>query len=53
MEMGRIYGILARGIGDDRAQALVRFWEVELPSYAGRGWQRAAQVKAWCDVRDR
>jgi len=50
-ERGRVFLGIATAIDPTKAQALVRYWEAELPSWAKLGWDRVAKTKAWCDRR--
>lgn len=49
-QQAAIYGALA-AVDPVNAQALVRYWEAALPTWATTGWDRVAKVKAWCDAR--
>lgn len=51
VEKGRVFGAIAQVLGADRAQALVRFWETESPTWGRQGWERVGRVKAWCESR--
>lgn len=51
VEKGRVFGAIASVIGPDRAQAVVRYWETEVPTWGRQGWERVGRVKTWCDSR--
>lgn len=49
VERGKVFGAITAAIGEERARALVRFWEVEMPTWGRQGWERGTRVKEWCD----
>jgi hypothetical protein len=51
VDRGKVYGAIASVIGNDRAQALVRFWETDEPTWGRQGWERVKRTKEWCDRR--
>lgn len=51
IEKGKVFGAIAGVIGPERAQALVRFWETDEPTWGRQGWDRVNRTKAWCDAR--
>lgn len=51
VDKGKVFGAIASVIGADRAQALVRFWETEEPTWGRQGWERVKKTKEWCDRR--
>lgn len=51
VDKGRVFGAIAAAIGPERAQALVRFWETDEPTWGRQGWERAKRTKEWCDAR--
>lgn len=50
-ERQRVYTTIAATIDPFRAQALVRYWEAELPVWGKLGWERLAKIKPYCDAK--
>lgn len=50
-DRGPVYSAVASVLGPDRAQALIRFWETDHPTWGRQGWERVKRTKEWCDAR--
>jgi hypothetical protein len=51
VERGRVFGAVIAILGEERARALVQFWETDRPTWGRQGWERVKRTKAWCDGR--
>lgn len=51
IDQGLVYGAIAGVLGADKAQALVRYWESEMPQWGQLGWTRVDKTKTWCEGR--
>lgn len=49
--LGQVFGAIDRTLGPEKAAALVRFWEVELPQWGNQLSARVTRTKAWCEGR--
>lgn len=49
--LGGVFGAIVTVIGEERAKALIRYWEVEVPTWGRQLEQRTKAVKAWCEAR--
>lgn len=50
-ERSQVYTAVAAAIDPLRAQALIKYWEVEVPSWGRQGWSRLDKVRDWCSHR--
>jgi hypothetical protein len=51
VERGKVFMAMATAIDPMKAQALVRYWEAEMPSWGRLGWDRLAKIKPYCDAK--